>query len=97
MTAAMSRKKNPARIWTQTIMCECCGKFIVLLRHRTWTEKEKRWVVCYARGWDGNPWFVEGGRFARNAVMHPRGRWSEWMLQKPPSEDLLEDPFFSLD
>lgn len=78
-------------------MCECCGRNIVLLRHKTWTEENKHWVACYAKTWDGDPWYRPDNN--SSVRMHPRWRWPLWMLEHAPAEkeEKEEDPFFSLD
>jgi hypothetical protein len=94
----MERKSNKStQIWTPSQMCPCCGRIIMLLRHKTWTETNRRWVACYPKGWDGNPWFVPGGINGMNAKTHPRKYWAKWMYEKSHEEKEPEDPFFSLD
>lgn len=97
MTSTKSSKKNPLSLWTPCHLCPCCGKFVILLRLPAFGSKtDPRWkIACYFKGWDGNPWFVSGGRFGSNATPHPRKRYAQRMY--PRVEKKESDPFFSLD
>jgi len=87
----MSRNKV---IWTPTRDCDCCGKRIVLLRNPEWKEGSgvKKWITCYARQWEGNPWFVSGLDFR-----HPQKKYSIHMWKQEQEKRKTEDPFFTLD
>lgn len=98
---SVSRKiltENPEPIKSQTWLCECCGKKVVLLRAPDWTAREEKYVLCYERTWDGNPWYT-----GRVHHVHPEGR-----VRKLYPEDYAYgfdkrrekkevDPFFTLD
>ncbi len=78
--------------WTLTRLCQCCGRPVVLLM---WSDPEtgvtKR-VVCYAKTWDGNPWYVPG-----HNKRHPVKRFARRMEDQRQEARKGEDPFFHLD
>lgn len=93
----MERKAR--KIWKEYVpfqMCPCCGKDTVLLKLPGFGKAEDpRWYIrCFLKGWDRNPWYVNDGRFGRNAIPHPRRRFARNMQQLHPAK--TEDPFFSL-
>lgn len=75
-------------------VCECCGKYVVLLRRPEWGQKGvPQWIACYWKGWDGNPWYVRGNHF-----VHPLKKYLRRMRELHPREpQQASDPFFSLD
>lgn len=78
-------------------MCDCCGKFVVLLKlpeHLQKPDRPKR-VLCYFKGWDGNPYFVGDSALSTNARRHPRKQFARRMF--PKKDEPPKDPFFSLD
>jgi hypothetical protein len=99
VTASASRESE-AKVaqWTPCRVCECCGKFIVLLQVVNPPENRNKWRVCYFKGWDGNPYLVGTGR-CLNARPHPKDSLARLMAQKRlgaegPYEPV--DPFFTL-
>lgn len=68
--------------------CECCGKLIVFLRRTDVPIDTPRYVACYLKTWDGNPWYVPWVH-----KRHPNKRFAVRMAAKRPPTD----PFFSLD
>ena len=43
-----------------TKKCECCGKILVRLRRYDIATGKITNVLCYAKFWNGNPWYVPG-------------------------------------
>ena len=85
-------------------MCPYCGRLVVRLR----LPDSRKTIVCYLKGWDGNPWFsrLEAGPLGHwfresNASIHPKHRKvtaeqvAVW--KKRAEEKKAEDPFFSLE
>lgn len=70
------------------MMCQCCGKIIIFLRRSDVPIDMVRLVACYAKNWDGNPWYVPGVH-----RRHPPRRFARRMAEKEGPKD----PFFSLD
>lgn len=95
------KSRRDITIWSPVKLCLCCGKFVVLLRLPAFGSKtDPRWrILCYLKGWDGNPFFTNPGRWGRgNAMPHPRKRYAQRMFPErfqKPKEPL--DPFFSLE
>ena len=79
----MSRKRN---LLTPAKACECCGRIVVYLRQVDRGDGIVRWVICYAKGWDGNPWYM-----LRAHKRHPR-RGRVFDVQKA----IEEQDFFTL-
>ena len=71
--------------------CECCGRIVVYLRKPGLPAGEIRYVVCYAKTWDGNPWY-SGQAHAK----HPPKRFFEWK-EEQRVQKAGGDPFFVLD
>lgn len=51
--------------WTtsssRAILCHCgCNRLIVFLRSPFWKLESPKFVACYLRTWDGNPWYTSG-------------------------------------
>ena len=100
-----AKARRDITIWCPVKLCLCCGRFVVLLRLPAFGSKtDPRWrILCYFKGWDGNPYFVKGGIWGRgNAALHPKKRFAVRMAERgfplksqKPKEAL--DPFFSLD
>jgi hypothetical protein len=93
------RRNLSIRIWTPIKLCSCCGKFVVKLRLPGWgTKGDPRWyIVCFFKGWDGNPWYVQDRRWTHgNATPHPRKRYAQRMYGDRPKQEPV-DPFFTLD
>jgi hypothetical protein len=95
-----NRKISPAtNPWVPARMCPCCGKVVVKLRLPTYGSKtDPRWtIVCYAKGWDGDPNYIKPGEGwknltpARGARPHTRKP-----VRQKVSEPEPEDPFFNL-
>ena len=86
-------------VWSSVTLCECCGKIVILLKvPKAWGapvgEPQRKWIVCYARDWDGNPWFVQGihHRHVYTGATRAR-RMAQYIGKKYPKGD----PFFDLD
>jgi hypothetical protein len=95
-------------LWTQIRLCPCCGNFVVKLR----LPEKRKFIVCYHKGWDGNPWYTEskvkdGRPESGNAYPHrPKGkkRKPRAPVEGYDREEYFKnraaekkDPFFSLD
>lgn len=87
----IERRYKRTLVLTPSFKCECCGRIMVLLREPDWTPKERKWAPCFAKGWDGNPWYV-------TAVhrRHARNKWAIY-LERMRAKIPKEDPFFTLD
>ena len=84
--------------WTPIRLCECCGKFIVLLRipENLQRPDRRKWITCYLKGWDGNPFYVGAIGLGGNAKPHPTKRYAKMMRDKAVPKPTV-DPFFTLD
>jgi hypothetical protein len=60
-----------------TKLCPCgCNRTIIFLRRGDWRDDHRRYVRCYARNWDGNPWFTKGVH-----MEHPHGRYKAGVIE----------------
>jgi hypothetical protein len=91
MLAGKSRRLNrpvgltPTRTRLTGIkLCECCGKFVVLLR---WIRRDgtNGWRWCYFKNWDGDQYWVPG-----SAAPHPTRRRGKRIWVKPKPDNSLE-------
>ena len=93
--ATESTQNKQKAIWTPCRQCACgCGKLVVLLRGPGFHDPEKgrKWVLCYLKGWDGNPFYV-------HALPHRRKKFKAYMdtVRAEEVKGRDPDPFFHLE
>jgi hypothetical protein len=88
----MKSRNKP--IWSAVRLCDCCGRKIVLLLNPEWNgvSRNGKFVTCYERYWEGNPWYISA-----TDQKHPARRYARFVQKQDEERRETEDPFFSLD